>query len=136
MSVEVAVATPFDSGEITEIAVEEFKKRLAGLGPLQGGKEYASFELHFEVRIKLLRAGEEPQEAKETLAWADVKRGAPSAADLDAAAAEAKAAEATLTSDFKSKEPNQERVDRGMPLNVETGDGKGGKITKKARIKR
>ena len=131
MSVEIAVATPFDSGEIIEIAVEEFKKRLAGLGPLQGGKEYAYFELHFEVAIKLLRAGEEPQEAKETLAWGDVKRGAPSAADLDAVAQEA-----ALVDTFKSKEPNVERTERDMPLNVESGDGKGGKITKKVRIKR
>ena len=131
MPVEIAVATPFDSGEITEIAVEEFKKRLASLGPLQGNKEYAYFELHFEVRIKLLRAGEEPQEAKETLAWADVKRGTPSAADLDAVAQEA-----ALVDTFKSKEPNVERTERDMPLNVESGDGKGGKITKKVRVKR
>ena len=130
MPVEIAVATPFDSTEICEIAVEEFRKRLAGLGPLQNGKQYAHFELQFEVHIKLLRAGEEAQETKETLAWGDVKAGDPSAADLDSVAQEA-----ALVDTFKSKEPNVERVDRDMPLNVETTDGKGGKITKKVRIK-
>jgi hypothetical protein len=128
MPVEIAVATPFDSGEIAEIAVSEFRKRLAGLGPLQGGKEYAYFELQFEVHIKLIRAGEEAYEAKETLAWANVVAGNP----VDGPSVEEVA---ELSDTFKSKEPNVERVDRDMPLNVETTDGKGGKITKKVRIK-
>ena len=127
---EIAVATPFDSEEVKDIAVQEFRNRLNNLCVLQGNKEYAYFELQFEVHIKLLRAGEEAQETKETLAWGDVKAGDPSAADLDALAQEA-----ALVDTFKSKEPNVERVDRDMPLNVETTDGKGGKITKKVRIK-
>ena len=47
------MATPFDAWEIAEIAVAEFRN-LSDLGPLQGGKEYAYFELQFEVHIKLL----------------------------------------------------------------------------------
>ena len=127
---EIAVATPFDSEEVKDIDVQDFRNRLINLCVLQGNKEYAYFELQFEVHIKLLRAGEEAQETKETLAWGDVKAGDPSAADLDALAQEA-----ALVDTFKSKEPNVERVDRDMPLNVETTDGKGGKITKKVRIK-
>jgi len=125
--IEVAVATPFDAGEIIEIAVEEFKKRLAGLSPLNGGKQYAHFELHFNVGIKLLRAGEEAQEAKETLAWGAAAGGAVVEGE--------KPEYATMDEKFVSAEPNKERVERGMPLNVETSDGKGGRITKKVRVK-
>jgi hypothetical protein len=36
----------------------------------------------------------------------------------------------------KSKvDVNEERLDHDMPLSVETGDGRGGKITKKVKVK-
>ena len=65
---EVAVNVPFESNEIVEIAVEEFRKRLKQLGPIQGAKEYAKFMLDFQVKIKLWRTGDTGL-AKETLAW-------------------------------------------------------------------
>ena len=57
---ETALATPFDSDEIVEIACEEFKKRLRGLSPLYSGKLYNSFALDFNVGIRLIRASGEP----------------------------------------------------------------------------
>ena len=63
---ETALATPFDSDEIVEIACEEFKKRLRGLSPLYSGKLYNSFALDFNVGIRLIRASGEPVA---TLAW-------------------------------------------------------------------
>lgn len=123
---EVAVNVPFDSSEIKAIAVEEFKKRLEGLGPLQGMKEYASFNLHFEVKISVFRPGETGM-GKHTLAWGDVKGGVPDPSQL-------------ITTDevndgFISGDPNQEREDRGMEMTVETGDGHGGKVRKKVMVK-
>lgn len=132
--VETALNVPFDSTEVKEIAVAEFRKRLDGLSPLSGGKEYAAFSIDFEVKIRLRRAGEQPHEAKETLAWGKVEKGGmPSAADLDAVAKEAIAAQET--SHFESKDPNEERIARDMPLTVESGDGRGGKVRKKVRVK-
>jgi len=134
---QVAVNVPFESSEIIEIAKQEFDKRLRGLGPLQGNKEYAGFRLDFQVKLRLRRPGEQPHEARETLAWADLKAGElPSAADLDTLADEEKAKIATAdhASAFESGEPNDERIERDMPLTIETGDGKGGKVRKKARM--
>lgn len=127
---EIAVNAPFDSNEIKDILVAEFKQRLNGLVPLQGAKEYASFSADFQVKIHVKRLGEQGA-GKETLAWGSVKQGDPSAADLDLVSEEAEIANSTLT----SKDPNEERMARDMPLTVETTDGRGGKIRKKARVK-
>lgn len=123
---EVAVNVPFDSAEIKSIAVEEFKKRLEGLSPLMGMKEYASFHLKFEVKISVFRPGETGI-GKYTLAWGDAKGGVPSVSDA-------------ITTDevndsFISGDPNQEREDRGMEMTVETGDGHGGKVRKKVMVR-
>lgn len=128
MPAEVAIATPFEASEIKQIAVEEFKKRLDGLSPLFGSKEYAGFELTFQVAIKLKRAGDAIP--RETLAWGGAKNNPPSGEDLDAICVEIDAKEAT----FVSKEPNVERVERGMPVTVEVNDGKGGKARKKVHL--
>lgn len=109
--VEVALNTPFDANEIKEIACQEFRKRLDGLSPLTGGKEYVAFSIDFSHKIRLRRAGEQDHEVRETLAWGHVG------------------------SNFKSLDPNEERMERDMALTVETGDGRGGKIKKKVRVK-
>lgn len=129
---EVAVNLPFDSNEVKEIAVAEFKKRLDGLGPLQGAKEYASFSLDFQVKIKVSRLGAATGPT-ETLAWGHVDKSLPSSADLDTVAEEAEIAAATST--FQSQDPNTERQARDMPLTIETTDGRGGRVRRKARVK-
>ena len=130
---EIAVNTPLDAGEIKDIAMQEFKKRLDGLGPLSGSKEYAGFSLDFQVKIHLRRTGEAIHEGRETLAWGNVQGGElPSGANLDAVSHEMEIA--GIASTFESKDPNDERIERDMPLTVEAGDGKGGKIRKKVRV--
>jgi hypothetical protein len=134
MPSEVALNVPFDSNEVKDIAVEEFRKRLDGLSPLSGGKEYAAFSLDFNVKITLRRSGETDTDARETLAWGSViKGGLPSAADLDAVAAEMETAEAT--SRFESRDPNEERQARDLPLTVEGSDGRGNKVRRKVKVK-
>ena len=130
---ETAVNLPFESSEIIDIAMQEFRKRLLGLSPLQSNKEYAGFSLDFQVKIHLRRTGEAIHEGRETLAWGNVQRGElPSGADLDAVSHEMEIADHTST--FESKDPNDERIERDMPLVVEASDGKGGKIRKKVRV--
>lgn len=123
---EIAVNTPYDSEEIKSIAVEEFKKRLDGLSPLQGMKEYSSFNLKFEVKISVFRPGETGS-GKETLAWGDVKGGTPGMSDAITTG--------EVNDSFASGDPNQEREDRGMPMTVESGDGHGGKVRKKVMVR-
>lgn len=128
---EVAINVPFDSNEIKDIAVAEFRKRLDGLGPLQGAKEYAKFALEFAVKIRVWRTGETGA-GKDTLAWGNVA-GAPSNPTPATMTIES----ADVSGDkFESKDPNTERQDRDMPLTVETTDGKGGKTRRKAKVKR
>lgn len=131
--IETAINVPFDSNEVKDIVIAELRKRLDNLSPLSGGKEYTSFSVDFQVKIKLRRSGEAPHEARETLAWGNVAKGDPSASDLDAVAAEMVAAEET--SHFDSRDPNEERLARDMPLTVETGDGRGGRVRKKIKVK-
>jgi hypothetical protein len=128
---EVALNVPFDSNEIKEIVVQEFRRRLDGLGPLGGMKEYAAFSLDFAVTIRLRRAGESATDARETLAWGKVQL--PSPAETYGVPEEL--VEATDTSHFESRDPNEERQVRDMPLTVESGDGKGGKIRRKVKVK-
>jgi hypothetical protein len=127
---EVAVNVPFDSNEVKEIAVEEFRKRLDGLSPLSGGKEYAAFSLDFAVKIRLRRAGESDGDARETLAWGKAAKG-----DNGESFPAAEMVTAEEASTFESKDPNQERQDRNMLMTVESGDGKGGRVRRKARVK-
>lgn len=126
---ETAINAPFDASEIIEIAKQEFEKRLRGLSPLQGAKEYAAFSLDFQVKIRLRRAGETPQDARETLAWGDVEAG--DVPILDSPEVEVSSEE----SKFDSREPNEERIERDLPLTVESTDGHGGKKRRKVRIK-
>lgn len=135
--VETALNVPFDSTEVKEIAVAEFRKRLDGLSPLSGGKEYAAFSIDFEVKIRLRRAGEQPHEAKETLAWGKVEKGEQWDGNVvDPSNPERAVGESfDIASTFDSKDPNEERIARGMPLTVESGDGRGGKVRRKVKVK-
>lgn len=128
---EVALNVPFDSNEVKEIAVAEFRKRLDSLSPLSGGKEYVAFSLNFHVRITLRRAGEAKSEARETLAWGIVEK--TSDGDVFVPSSDMETAEET--SHFESRDPNEERIARDMPLTVESGDGKGGKVRRKVKVK-
>lgn len=134
MASEIAINVPFDSGEIVEIAKQELEKRMRSLSPLQGSKEYAAFSIEYQVKVTLLRAGEQKHEARETLAWGNVAKGMPTGADLDAVDAELEVAEAT--GKVESRDPNEERQERNMPMTVETNDGKGGRVRRKIKVKR
>lgn len=127
---EVAVNVPFDSNEIKEITTQELRKRLDSLGPLQGAKEYVAFSVNFNVTVRLRRAGEMDEE-KQTLAWGSAERGkihepvtGEQVEDIVAA-----------NSSFESGDPNQERQARGMPLTVESKDGRGNVTRRKVTVK-
>jgi hypothetical protein len=126
---EKALAVPFDTEEIIEIAVEQFRRRLKGLSPLQGMKQYSGFELSFNTSIKLFGMATNGGGVKETLAWGRATAG-DTGADAEPVGAMTDVAMHTSDPDV-----NKERLDHDLPLTVETGDGKGGKVTKKVRIK-
>jgi hypothetical protein len=122
---EKALAVPFESEEIIEIAVQEFRKRLQGLSPLQLNKEYAGFEITFNHKIMLHKMGANGGGDKETLAWSTVQKGDVSG----------EGEMASSVDEFKSGDPNTERLDHDLPLTVEGSDGKGNKIRKKVKVK-
>lgn len=136
---EVALNVPFEASEIVHIAAEELQARMRSLGPLQGGKEYVAFSIDYQVKIRLRRAGESAIDERETLAWGKLEKGVLIAPDCIDAAGEGNLipnTEATeVASAYQSKDPNEERVNRDMALTVETGDGRGGKIRKKVKVK-
>ena len=122
---EKAVAVPFESSEIIEVAVEEFRKRLQSLSPLQGAKEYAAFEISFNHTVRLVKLGNSG--ARETLAWGAVKAGA---GEKDAEVIEVP--DGAL---FQSGlDVNQVRLDHDLPLTVEGSDGKGGRVRRKQKV--
>lgn len=127
-----ALPLPFEAGEIKKIILDEFAKKLDMCTPLMGLKEYGSFTATYNVSMTLRRAGESGFQGKETLVWGEASRGLPSADDLDAVMEEAKIADETFT----AKEPNVERVARGMPVTVEVSDGKGGKTRRKVNVEK
>lgn len=123
---ETAINVPFESSEIIHIVAEELQARMRQLSPLYGSKEYSAFSVHFLVKIRLRRAGEEITVGKDTLAWGSVAKGDSTfTADVSD----------TVDGSFESRDPNEERVARDMPLTLEVGDGRGGKIRKKGRVK-
>ncbi len=124
MATEKVVNEPFDSSEIVEIAVEEFRKRLKGLSPLYGNKQYRAFTLNFNVGILLTQVD---HATIPTLAWGDVSKGEPGQkAD----------AEDKLKNDvFVSLDPNDERIARDMPLTVESPDGRRGITRRKVNVR-
>jgi len=126
---EKALSVPFDASEIIEIACQEFRRRLNGLCPLQGNKEYAGFELSFHTDVKLFGMATNGGATKQTLAWGKVVQG-----DTGADAVPADAA-SDVSMHRSAADVNQERLDHDLPLTVETGDGKGGKVRKKVKIK-
>ena len=123
---ETAINAPFDSNEVKDIACAEFRARLDQLSPIQGAKEYASFDLDFQVKIRVRRAGD-TEAGKETLAWGSIHRGTVHPDDEQGSAA--------VVSSFTSGDPNTERQSRGMPLTVETKDGKGGVVRRRVTVK-
>lgn len=130
---EVALNLPFDSNEIKEIAVAEFKKRLDQLSPIQGTKEYAAFDLEFQVKIRVRRAGDPA--GKETLAWGKVIKTAPDDSITSGQLDKVDEIDEIIGDTFTAEDPNTERMGRDMPLTIETTDGRGGKTRRKARIK-
>jgi hypothetical protein len=127
---EIAVNTPFESNEVKDIICQELRNRLDTLGPLQGAKEYASFDVGFNVTIRVRRVGEGPG-GRDTLAWGHVERG-PVHEPLPEGQKEEMVA---ANFNFNSGDPNEERQSRGMPLNVESRDGRGNITRKKVTVK-
>lgn len=127
---EVAINVPFESNEVKDILCQEFRKRLDGLGPLQGAKEYGAFSADFQVKIKLRRTGEIVTDAKETMAWGQASKGVILQPVLGEELETAEEA-----SHFDSRDPNEERQARDMPLTVEGSDGKGGRARRKVKVK-
>ena len=123
---EIAINVPLDSNEIKEIICEELRKRLDGLSPLQGAKEYASFSANFNVTVRLRRVGDVVT-PKETLAWGTVTAGTVDASHQEETVVE--------NFDFSSGDPNEERQSRGMALTVEAPDGRGGKVRRRVLVK-
>ncbi len=124
---EVAINLPFDSNEIKDIVCAELRKRLDTLGPLQGAKEYNRFEVAYEVAVKVFRVGETGA-GKETLAWGKVEKGEKSPESVEEV-------DVVTDSTFVSKDPNEERLSRDMPLTVESKDGKGNMTRRKVKMK-
>ena len=125
---EIAIATPFDSNEVKDIACQEFRKRLDGLSPLMGAKEYSKFKLDFEIKIELSRLGAATVPTS-TLAWGDASGDRQIPGELVQESA------AVTGETFETQDPNDERLERDMPLTIETVNGKGVAARRKARIK-
>lgn len=122
-----AILAPLTGDEIIEIAVNEMRRRLRSLGPLQGGKEYAGFDISFEHHIRLFRMGGNGE--KDTMAW-----GRTTGGEIGVAA-EPAAGEHDIGTFKSDPDVNAERLKNDLPLTVEANDGKGGKIRKKVRVK-
>jgi hypothetical protein len=127
---ETAISVPFDSGEIKEIAVAEFKKRLDQLSPLSGAKEYGAFEIDFAHTIRLHRTSGIDTVDKQTLAWGHVEGG-----KIDDAPADEVEKIVALHETYKSDpDVNGERLKHQMPLTVESRDGKGNMVRKRVKV--
>ena len=123
-----AIAVPFSSEEIIEIAVQEFRNRLRGLSPLQGNKEYAAFDVSFNHIVRLYRLGSAGGGVKETLAWATIKKGEQTGESEETVIPK---------DDYKSGEDvNSVRIEHDLPLTVEANDGKGGKHRKQVKVEK
>jgi hypothetical protein len=119
---EVAINLPFESNEIKDIVTHELRLRLDQLSPLMGAKEYAAFEIAYNVTIRLQRPGDDS--SKQTLAW-----GVAKGRELDPDGEDILSD--VIHDDFKSGDPNEERIARKMPLTVEVAAAGGGKTRKK-----
>jgi hypothetical protein len=126
---EKAILTPFDTEEIITIAVNEFRRRLKTLSPLQGMKQYAGFELSFHTDVKLFGMATNGGGVRETLAWGRVTAG-ETGADVVPAAAESDVGQYVNDPDV-----NAERMKHDLPLTIETGNGRGGKIVRRQKVK-
>ena len=124
--VETAVNVPFEANEIKEIICEELRKRLDGLCPLQGSKEYPRFQIDFQVNIRLFRSAA-ATDPKDTLAWGTVERGEESSGHVEELA--------VVGDSYESGDPNEERIARGKQLTVETRDGRGNISRRKVNVK-
>src|ERR1039458_10887854 len=120
---EVAVNVPLDAEEIKAIICAELRKRLDSLGPLQLSKEYARFDVGFNLSIRLYRTGEVTL-PRESLAWGSVQGGEINPDHVEESV--------VLASSFESGDPNDERIARHMPVTVETKDGRGGVVDRES----
>lgn len=123
---EVAIALPFDADEVKTIICQELRKRLDQLSPLYGLAQYRSFDAQFQVKITL-RAPAEVDTSKQTLAWGELTHGQAETSDQSISA--------NVEDSFTPGDPNEERMARDMLLTVEADDGRGGKASKKVRVK-
>ena len=124
---EVALPVPLDSNEIIEIACQEFRKRLQSLSPLQLGKEYAGFAISFTDKISIFRLGASGGNTVETTAWGGSVGGVPVGDPVELTPA---------PETYKSGDSvNDVRLAHNLQLTVESGDGKGGRVRKKVRVK-
>lgn len=120
---EKAIPVPLTGEEIIEVIVQQARKRLQSLSPLQGNKEYAAFTVRFSHDITLFPIS---GEVKSTLAWGDVKDGQPVEGVEPVKSPE--------QSQFESgNSPNAVREDHDLPLTVEV-PGKGGVTRKKVKV--
>lgn len=116
---EKALAVPFESTEIIDILCEEFKRRLQQNCHLQGRREYASFRAAFDITMTLRTVAGEP---RETIVWDKPYR------DAKVEGTEGEPVAVVAQSEFQSKEPNAERMERGMPLTVQDKKGNRRKV--------
>jgi hypothetical protein len=124
---EKALAVPLTGDEIIEIVVEEARRRLRMQSPLQGGAEYAGFDVSFEHHIRLSRMPGTGGE-RSTMVWGRTTQGEQVASEPAAAAHD--------KGDYKSDpDVNEERMKHDLPLTVEANDGRGGKLRKKVKVK-
>ena len=125
---EKALAVPLCSEEIIDIAVQEFRTRLRQLSPLQLNKEYLAFEISFNHVIRLHRMASNGGGTTDTLAWVNTSKG-----DLTV---DKEPDQTIVVNDVYTSgtDVNQIRLDHDLPLTVEAGDGKGGKVRKKVKI--
>ena len=123
---EKAIAAPLTGDEIIEVVLNEVRKRLKGLSPLQLNKEYAGFEVEFSHSITLFGLGSNGAGPKTTLAWGNSCTGEQTGTPEVVAD----------QGSYKSSESvNDVRLENDLPLHVEAGDGKGGKVIKKVKHK-
>lgn len=125
---ETAIAAPLTGDEIIEAIVGDLRKRLQSNCKFQLGKEYAGFEIEYSHTIILHGLGSNGGGMKDTLAWGKIEGGEKS--DAPEVLTETGAYRSDLN------DVNAVREEHNLPLTIETGDGKGGKVTKKVKQKK
>lgn len=120
MPTEKALAVPFEASEVIDILCDEFRRRLAANCYFQRRQEYASFRAEFDVRVRLKTVA---RVEVDTVVWDKPYRDPK----VEGTEGEEVVADIPVT-EFASKEPNAERMERGMPLTVEDKKGNRRKV--------